>query len=159
MRPIVIASSSALTELYASYLMTEGFDAVVEVMDGLQCMNVIRQQHPEVLILDERLPWGGASGVMAVLRQEFSWMPCSVILIGKAGCEQRMIAEQRWPVVACLQKPFRLDQLSDLLHRVTAVPARARTGTVLREMIVRNRQERLSEKMRAFSSVPEEILS
>ena len=63
MRPIVIASSSALTELYASYLMTEGFDAVVEVIDGLQCLNVIRQQHPEVLILDERLPWGGGSGV------------------------------------------------------------------------------------------------
>ncbi len=43
---------------------------VLTVSDGLGCLERLRSQRPDLLVLDAEIPWGGGDGVLAVCQEE-----------------------------------------------------------------------------------------
>jgi len=52
-----------------AFLAVDGVECRV-VTSGLDCLACLREQCPDVLVLDVDLPWGSGLGVLAVLREE-----------------------------------------------------------------------------------------
>lgn len=57
MRLLIADSDPTMTELYESYFSDKGYD-VTAVGNGIQCIDAIREQMPDVLVLEHKLPWG-----------------------------------------------------------------------------------------------------
>jgi len=58
------------------------------VADGLQCITALRSLQPDVLVIAAEIPWGGADGVVARLKEELpAYRRPSIILIGDTPAE------------------------------------------------------------------------
>jgi len=56
------------------YLTGRGFDVEV-ASNGLECLALLREVRPDVVVLNWELPWGGGDGVLTVLQEEFRLLP------------------------------------------------------------------------------------
>ncbi|MCA9124719.1 MAG: hypothetical protein H6822_02655 [Planctomycetaceae bacterium] len=108
-RLIIAESDESLAEDYGDFFWKRGFG--VEVAgDGLRCLELLHQFPPHALILDHDLPWGGAEGVVAAMRDEFHLATIPVLMIAdEAGPQSASL--NTTPVVAWFRKPIRLDSL------------------------------------------------
>ena len=70
---LVANADNAMSGLYNHYFSSVGY-RVETVSDGLACLDRIRQGLPDMLLLDQQLPWGGGEGVLACLREETHWL-------------------------------------------------------------------------------------
>lgn len=43
---------------------------VLTAGDGLECMERLRSDPPDLLVLDAEMPWGGGDGVLAICRED-----------------------------------------------------------------------------------------
>jgi DNA-binding response OmpR family regulator len=71
MKPRVLMAASDPLHAAAcrTFLMAEGIDCKT-VLSGLECLAWMRQDRPDVLVLDVDLPWGSGLGVATVLCEE-----------------------------------------------------------------------------------------
>ncbi|MCE9607900.1 MAG: response regulator [Planctomycetia bacterium] len=67
------SNESSLGEL-RDYLTGRGFDVEV-ASNGLQCLLLLREMRPDIVVLNWELPWGGGDGVLSVLQEEFRLLP------------------------------------------------------------------------------------
>jgi DNA-binding response OmpR family regulator len=120
MKPtLLIAESNAeLRAAHRRFLTAHGYD-VETAVDGLDCLEKLRQGSPAVLVLDRELPWGGGDGVLAWLREEGSASGVPVVLTATAGHGPDVEGIEP-PVVQLLAKPFALTALLDSLRAVLA---------------------------------------
>jgi DNA-binding response OmpR family regulator len=51
-----------------------GFDVEV-ASNGLECLKLLHELRPDVVVLDWEIPWGGGEGVLSVLQDEFGSLP------------------------------------------------------------------------------------
>jgi len=108
-RLVIADSDECLAEDYADFFWKRGFHIDV-AGDGPQCLELLHQCPPHALILEHCLPWGGAEGVVAVMRDEYHLATIPVLLLGdEAGPKSASLSTT--PVVAWFRKPFRLDSL------------------------------------------------
>ena len=78
---ILVASSSAFRQsIYRDAVESLGH-AVSVTSGGVECTTRIRQQRPDMLILEAPLFWGGAEGVLQVVESESSSRHLPVILV------------------------------------------------------------------------------
>ena len=63
-----------LLDIYRAYFPSFGFE-VATAGDGVKCVELLRDCFPDVLILSLELTWGGADGVLAVVRGETAMRP------------------------------------------------------------------------------------
>ncbi len=82
MRPTVLIADAdeLLAAAYGTFLIAEGFQ-VHWVRNGLDCLEALRHQAPQALILDAELPWGSWSGVMEVMNQDPSIAIVPVVIL------------------------------------------------------------------------------
>jgi DNA-binding response OmpR family regulator len=99
-RALVADVDEPLLKSYQESLAAAGF-AVVTVANGLECLVHLRCWRPDVLVLGDELPWGGSSGILALMAEEpdVAEVPVVVLLAGAASvpCPSS--------VRACLAKP------------------------------------------------------
>jgi DNA-binding NtrC family response regulator len=100
---LVANSDNATSGLYNHYFSSVGY-RVETVSDGLACLNRIRQGLPDMLLLDQELPWGGSEGVLACLREESVLAPMPVILFADVLPIQELSRLLVPPVIRCLEK-------------------------------------------------------
>jgi CheY-like chemotaxis protein len=103
-----------LAKLYCRFLTNRGFSTEIATC-GLECLTIVRQQSPNVVILDQELPWCDAKGVLACLREDGMSLPI-ILTTWNASPEtvRQLVAP---PVVLCLRKFFPLPALLDGVHR------------------------------------------
>lgn len=80
---VLIAEAHArLAAEYQALLRLSGL--VVETAgDGLECIARIWDFHPDLVVLEPDIPWGGGDGVLSVLSEEVILPNCTVILISE----------------------------------------------------------------------------
>ena len=61
----------------------QGYD-VTTVDNGVRCLLELRDRIPDVLLLDRKLLWGGAAGVLAVMNDDAMLQSVAVVLTGDA---------------------------------------------------------------------------
>lgn len=67
-RVLIADPDESLLAMYRELLSREGFE-VVTATTGLECVARLREQRPDVLVLEPQLPWGGGDGVLATMRE------------------------------------------------------------------------------------------
>jgi two-component system OmpR family response regulator len=116
---LVIADEPGIRSLLDTLLSRKGYDVVLAEsgQKGLECF---RREHPDVLVLDLKMP--GMDG-LTVLRQIRSLDPIIPVIIltgaGTAETEQRVRA---MGVTEYVEKEFSLHLLGDALKRLLKTP-------------------------------------
>jgi CheY-like chemotaxis protein len=118
MRLLIADSDPTMTELYDSYFSNKGCH-VTTVRNGLQCIDAIREQMPDVLVLEHKLPWGGDDGVLECLQQDYPFARPDVVLLTPDTHPESAPNSKLPGVGAYLRKPFLMRDLSKLIQRVT----------------------------------------
>ncbi len=108
-----------LLQLYRAYFPNFGFD-VATAGDGLECVELLREFVPDALVLSLELRWGGADGVLSIVRDDTQVQPIPVVLTVGDTSRSKAVKYLVPPVVKLLEKPFRLRDLraivEDSLH-------------------------------------------
>lgn len=113
---LIAEPDGALRHVYQHFFSTHGF-GVFTASDGVECVGKLRQSAPSLLVLDARLLWGGAEGVLASLRKGGGLRRIPVIMTGDdsaKGLSRRF----RLPASRCLQKPFRMSRLLEVVKTI-----------------------------------------
>jgi CheY-like chemotaxis protein len=116
MRGLLIAETDRdLCDLYDRLFTHHGWQ--VRTSNGaLDCLTQLRQHLPQLLILDGQLPWGGAEGLLAVMRDDPSLARIPVILTTTEAAPEAESGSAPPPVVQTLWKPFSLAVLLELVR-------------------------------------------
>ena len=108
-----------LLQIFRAYFPNFGYD-IATARDGLECVELLHEFLPDALVLSLELLWGGADGVLSIVREETQVRPIPVVLtVGEMG-RSKAVKYLLPPVVKLLEKPFRLRDLraivEDALH-------------------------------------------
>jgi CheY-like chemotaxis protein len=80
-RSLLIAyADRKMASLCDDYFSNAGY-RVNTVSDGLTCLARLRHEVPDLLLLDQELPWGGGDGVLACLREEADFGRVLVVVV------------------------------------------------------------------------------
>jgi two-component system cell cycle response regulator DivK len=113
---ILIADADReLCDLYRRFFSHHGWQ-VRASGDGLECLARLRQLSPQLLILDLNLPWGGADGLLAVMREDPSLDRIPVILTSTEASPEAVSGLVSPPVVNVMWKPFSLTALFEIVR-------------------------------------------
>jgi CheY-like chemotaxis protein len=91
--------------------------AVETATGGVECLAKLRQFAPSVLLLEWDLPWGGADGVLACLR-EYSDLPQPSVVL--SADRNDAVSESAAPVAKVHLRPARLGELLRSLQLAAA---------------------------------------
>lgn len=123
---VLVADDEPLTaEMMAIVLAFNGYE-VVEAHDGHQALERAREVRPDVVLLDETMPWLTGSEVARNLRQDPALSETPVVLF---SCIDE--SEVDWRSAGAdlfLQKPVDIRQLPDVVRQLVedaAPPPRA----------------------------------
>ena len=116
MAPAVLIADADwdLCDLYWRFFSHRGWQVRTSGA-GLECLTQLRQCSPHLLILDLRLPWGGADGLLAVMRDDPGLARIPVILTSTEAFPEALSSLISPPVVKVLWKPFSLTALFDIM--------------------------------------------
>lgn len=106
---LVADAYDALTERLRKFFSNLGF-RVEAAADGLECVEILRNSRPNVLVLDADLLWGGSDGVLAWMRDDASSSGMPVILMGE---QLPPTFDTTEPVVCRLERPFDISVLHE----------------------------------------------
>jgi DNA-binding response OmpR family regulator len=102
-----------LCDLYRRFFTHHGWR--VEISGGgLECLAQLRRSLPHLLVLDAQLPWGGADGLLAVMRDDPCLARIPVVLTSMGDFPQPPGGLVLPSVVRTLAKPFSLAVLLEI---------------------------------------------
>jgi CheY-like chemotaxis protein len=112
--PVRILFADAEPTLTAMYRRAlAGYDFEVAVSHtGPECLAQLRAFHPDVLVVDPELAWGGEEGALARIRQEPDLVLPPVILLCAAFRPEYRAAVEGFPLAGCYEKPLLPNQLA-----------------------------------------------
>ncbi len=116
---LVADADSDLCDLYRLFFSRHGWQ-VRSSGGGVECLAQLRQASPRFLILDMQLLWGGADGLLEVMRDDPELASVPVVLTSTAAFPESLSGQASPPVVQALGKPFSLTALLEELEKVTA---------------------------------------
>lgn len=97
------------------YLRKMGF-RVLEACDGFECLRLVKDEAPELLILDMKMPGLGGMEVLQHLKQEGADLP--VVVITAHGGVETAIEATRLGARAYLSKPFDIREVGIAVQKV-----------------------------------------
>ena len=110
MRVLIADRDGAALEILQTFLWERGYD--VEIAgNGLECMAMLREFEPDVLVLDRDLLWGGCDGVMSQMHEDPVAAETPVILMVNENLIEQFDTKLEAPLVGLLWKPIRLSEL------------------------------------------------
>lgn len=121
MKLLIAESDHTLAKVYTLFFEEEGYQVDVAT-DAWQCRLALRENAPELVIIEYELPWGGALAVLNQLRHSPWEAPCPIILNSCTEIPQTLLMDPRNHIVGHLLKPFRLKRLATLVHRAANPP-------------------------------------
>jgi CheY-like chemotaxis protein len=114
-RALIADPDESLLSSYRESLAAAGFE-VVTATTGLECLAHLRRWVPDVLVLGDELPWGGGSGILALMAEEpdVAKAPVVVLFSGPPPAPNRSV------VRACLAKPVGPAELACTVRELVA---------------------------------------
>jgi two-component system response regulator VanR len=122
LRLLATDADPILLQIYRAYFPNFGFE-IATAGDGLECLALLREFAPDALVLSLELQWGGADGILSIVREETAMRPVPVVLTLDGISQSKAVKHLVPPVVKLLEKPFRLRDLRAIIE--TALQARA----------------------------------
>jgi DNA-binding response OmpR family regulator len=116
-RVLIVDDDEALRSLLRLTLPGEGLE-LLEAADGEQALRVARDERPDLVVLDWRLPGRSGVEVLTELRELYPSLPVIVLTAESDPLPRRLATELR--ADAFLTKPFSPLGLLDLVERLLA---------------------------------------
>jgi DNA-binding response OmpR family regulator len=116
-RILLIDDEPLVREELGALLADEGYE-VITGADGEEGLSLFRQEAPDMVITDVRMPRRDGLSVAMIIRQEDPWVPVTVIT--GHGTESMAIEALRAGVTDFVKKPVRIDDLIAALGRMEA---------------------------------------
>jgi carbon storage regulator len=123
LRILVADRDEFLVAAYREHLSRLGA-TVATAGTGLDCWERLRSFRPDVLVLDPAIPWGGGDGVLAVLHEEPSFRPASVLLLTQGGSRSLLYHLSSFRVDDYQAKPLSPRRLIERIAILRAAPDR-----------------------------------
>ena len=113
----------SLPSVYQEPLAHEGFE-VITASSGLECVARLREQVPDLLVLEPQLPWGGGDGVLAMMGEAPELASVPVIVL--TSCHDPDVLNRVWrfPISGYHLKPLTPDRLAKQLRALLNQPTR-----------------------------------
>ena len=114
MQILIADGDKVFLEQAQRYLLQRGHDARA-ASDGLECIDILCEFAPDVVVLDCGLLWGGSEGVIALMCESPELSQTPTILIADEDPRNQFDISVNQIDSKWIQKPFRL---SELLSRI-----------------------------------------
>jgi CheY-like chemotaxis protein len=116
MAPAVLIADAdpELCGLYRRFFSRHGWRARASG-GGVECLAQLRQSSTQLLILDLALTWGGADGLLAVMRDDPGLARIPVVLTSAEPSPAALSGLVSPPIVQALRKPFSLTALLEMV--------------------------------------------
>lgn len=115
MRVLIADGDEEFLEIAQEYLSNCRLE-VNTARNGLEAVASLQRGLPSVFVLERELLWGGSDGVCALMRRVPGWSEIPLILTSCDAMPDDSNSVASPPVVARLQKPFRLRDLLKHCH-------------------------------------------
>lgn len=129
MKILIVEDEDKLRENVKQFLMNEGFN-VCEAADGLAAVKAVREEKPDLVILDVMLPGLNGIQVCQLLRQEGN-LP--VLIVSALGGEEDVLKGLEEGADDYVVKPFRM---RELVARIKAIMRRKGNEALPSNLIV-----------------------
>jgi len=107
-RILIADADPDLTEIYRDHLEELGL-AVRTTANGVECVNLLREFRPNLLLLSTSLPWSGCGRVLALMKDEPELRPEFVLILA-----DRSDRNVLYRVASCHVDDFQFKPLSPL---------------------------------------------
>ncbi len=102
-------------------LLREGFELRTAV-SGLECVARMREQAPDVLVLEPQIPWGGGDGVLAIMGEVPRLAAVPVMVLTACRDPRVLNRVARFPISDYHLKPIAPERLAERLRTLLAHP-------------------------------------
>lgn len=122
-RLLIADSDKVIIDVYRRFFKAMGYD-VQTAVGGVDCVELLRNYSPHILVLDMELPWGGGEGVLERMRDDARIKPRAMVLVSSGDhprfdtCLNAFDGPLQW-----LRKPFRLQTLHNTVRNMQAASA------------------------------------
>ena len=82
----------------------------------MECVDRLRKQVPDVLVLEPALPWGGGDGVLAMMHDDLDLATLPVMILTSCGDPSLLDSITRFPISDFHPKPLSPAQLVRRVH-------------------------------------------
>ena len=113
----MVDDEEAITSLMATMLTFAGFE-VLRAHGGTEALDVVRAQHPDLVLLDVMMP--GLDGREACRRLKDDPEHCGIPVVLFSSADEIDIDWRVAGAAAFLRKPFRISSLPDFIRSVLA---------------------------------------
>lgn len=117
-RVLVVDDERDIAEALSAVLETEGYTPSTRG-DGFACLEAVREQRPDLILLDIMMPRLDGFGVLEQLEAEALDVP--VVMMSAVRPAQRL-AQYESRLAGFMKKPFELDVLLDKIEAVIGRP-------------------------------------
>jgi len=124
-RVLVVDDEPNIAKIVKKQLEVSGYDVIVAV-DGEMALTKVREEHPEVILLDVMLPKRNGYEVLGILKQDEQLKRIPVMMLTARAQQQDQQTSLEHGADAYLAKPF---QLEELVEQVKALLERAGSTT------------------------------
>ncbi len=122
-KPMRVLIADSDQSLLAKYQEHSSDDVeVLTALSGLECVDQLRQQAPDVLVLEPQLPWGGGDGVLAMMHDHLNLANVPVLLLTSCCDPSVLKAVARFPISDFHPKPLSPEQLVGRIRRLLKHP-------------------------------------
>lgn len=112
---LVVDDEEKITEYLGKFLIKKGFE-VFKARNGLQALEIIDKETPDLLVLDERMPVLNGSGVLKGMAERKVRIPVIII----SGSPKTPEAMDRFKSMGCediLFKPIDLNIILEIINK------------------------------------------
>jgi CheY-like chemotaxis protein len=134
MRALIVDRDVEFLEILETFFRNRGHE-VAFATSGVECLEVLRDFNPDVILVSYGLQWGGVDGILAVLREDPLLQNIPVVEV-LGPFQQAECSETRgsW---AYLQRPFRLADMLSTMNGVILEAERRHAAAAAAEAAVR----------------------
>ena len=112
---LIVDDSQQIVQLLSLWLKTSNFD-VISAYDGYQCVQVAKDELPDLILLDIKMPLGGGIGAFQILKgmTDTSMIPVIFITAFPSTEVKRLVMELGADDL--ISKPFNSDELIEKIN-------------------------------------------
>jgi DNA-binding NarL/FixJ family response regulator len=123
-RVVLVEDNAVFREsLELLFGLRPGIEVVAAIGDGSEAVDVVREQRPDVVVMDYRLP--GLDGVQATAAVRAAAPDVAVVVLTGEVQPREVEALREAGAVACLSKDQELDEIVAAIEQAAATVARA----------------------------------
>ena len=120
---LIVDDEAEICNILQLFFQKQGYQVIVST-DGDSALPLAMQEHPNIIILDMKMPGISGVEVLRILKENHN--PAKVIILSAVKDDSVIKETLRMGADGYLTKPFRLEHVAQLLASVTAGPPRGR---------------------------------